>query len=98
MNRFFVALALACLPASVSAECVKFDYAELKDMRPQELQAAYSENQREGLQAFQQGTVFLENGDRAGYRQQDRIYQDCEAQAGQIMRVLERTPAAESPH
>lgn len=89
MKSVIIALALA-MPITAAAECVKFDYAELKDMSQKELRAAYSANQAGALQALNQGNVFLENGDRGGYRQQDKVYQECEDQARQIERVWSR--------
>lgn len=98
MNKILLMVIMSMLiPLSAWAECVVYEYAEIKDMSKTEIEAAIDANKAEALDALQWGNKFLENGDRFSYGRQQRNYDVCEKQAEQLKRVQKKSYPENEP-
>ncbi|NVN92541.1 MAG: hypothetical protein HXX11_18365 [Desulfuromonadales bacterium] len=88
MKRMVVVTALLMIPLSASASCMKYEYSALNSMSKEELKAALRANNKEFMNSFEHGAMYLRNRNRAGFDMQDRITRDCIEQSEQIKRVL----------
>lgn len=92
MKHIITALLVVFLlmPLAVRAGCVKYEYAEIKDMDKKELEAAIKINRDENLEALKWGNKFLENGSRRDYERQNMISNECEEQAEKLNQALKK--------
>ncbi|HCE66772.1 MAG: hypothetical protein A2X82_13045 [Geobacteraceae bacterium GWC2_55_20] len=90
MKKLFltsIAILIFVTPVSVLADCTVYEYAALKDMNQEELQAAYTAVTEAGLSAIKWQTKFIQTGDKISEKKEAQQAKICDEQEAQIKRV-----------
>lgn len=96
MKRLVIMLAFSFIPITVFADCRTYEYAELKDMSQQELEAEEKIVDEESLFYLKHSNNFLESRMKREYKETDEKFKKCDEQLRRIKTMLKkRFPAKE---
>ena len=88
MKKLIILVMTVAMPLNAMANCVDYEYAEIKNMSKEALLTAIKKNHDQAMEALQESNNPLKKDDTAFIGKQNTIYNHCEVQREKLNRIL----------